>query len=72
MKQITNEKHSEEKARGLIIRFSSGVARFVEKEIRFAPTDTDQIEKIVTHLTEIINLFDNIIQESVSEIKQIQ
>ena len=57
-------------AAGLIKRFGSGVSRFLEKEIRFSPTEKTQIKKIVENLDKVIKLFDEAMIKSINELKQ--
>jgi hypothetical protein len=41
----------------------------LKKEIRFSPTEKNQIEKILKSLNEIIFLFDGTIKKSINELK---
>ena len=41
-------------------KFGTEVSRFLEKEIRFSPTEKTQIKKITESLNEIIVMFDDI------------
>ena len=69
-KRLVDKKYPGKMAAGLIKRFGSGVSRFLEKEIRFSPTEKTQIKKIVENLDKVIKLFDEAMIKSINELKQ--
>jgi len=69
--QIVEEKYPEKMSSGLRKTFSNGVSRFLEKVIRFSPTETTQDKKILESLNEIITQFDELIEKSIKEICQL-
>jgi len=69
-KRLTNEQYPEKMPGGLRKTFSPRVSRFLEKEIRFSPTEKNQIKKILESLNEIIGLFDDAIKKSINELKK--
>ncbi|MDH5769545.1 MAG: PD-(D/E)XK nuclease family protein, partial [Nitrospirota bacterium] len=70
IERYVNEKYPEEIPGGLRKAFGTGVSKFLEKAIRFSPTEKTQIEKILKNLNNMIELFDDIIIKSISELKQ--
>lgn len=69
-KRFVNEKYPDETLGGLKKTFGTGYNRFLEKEIRFSPTEKTQIKKILENLNEIIQLFDETIIKSIDELKK--
>jgi len=69
-KKLIDEKYPGKTAAGVTKRFSSGVTRFLEKEIRFSLTEKNQIKKILESLNNIIGLFDNTIKKSIDALKK--
>jgi hypothetical protein len=70
LKRLTNEKYPEIMPGGLRKTFSTGVSRFLEEEIRFSPTEKNQIKKILESLNEIISLFDDTIRKGINELEK--
>ena len=50
--------------------FGTGVSRFLEKEIHFAPTEKDHVQKIMKVLNEMVELFDKLIERSIDEFQK--
>jgi hypothetical protein len=50
--------------------FSSGVSRFIEKEIRLSPKEKTQMQKILKSLNEMLKLFEELIEKSINEFKK--
>jgi len=71
-KRLVNQKYPEKMPGGLRKTFGTGVSRFLEKEIRFSPTEKMQIKKILESLNEIIGLFDDTIKKGIDELKKKQ
>jgi len=69
-KKLVDKKYPDEIHGGLRKSFGTGFSRFLEKEIRFSPTEKTQIKKILENLNEIIKLFDATIIQSINELKQ--
>lgn len=70
LRRLTNEKYPEKIPGGLRKKFSATSSRFLEKEIRFSPTEKNQIKKILESLNEIIGLFDDTIKKSINELER--
>ncbi len=69
-KGLTNEKYPEKMPGGLRKTFGTGVSRFLEKEIRFSPTEKNQVKKIMESLNEIIDMFEDTIRTGINELKK--
>ncbi|MHC3128602.1 MAG: PD-(D/E)XK nuclease family protein [Candidatus Bathyarchaeota archaeon] len=69
-KKLIDEKYPGKTVDGVIKRFSSGVTRFLEKEIKFSLTEKTQIKKILENLNKIIELFDETMIKAINELKQ--
>lgn len=69
-RRLVDEKYPGKMAGNLRKTFSTGVSRFLEKEIHFSPKEEKQIQKILASLNEIVALFDKIIENSMSEFKE--
>jgi len=69
-KKLIDKKYPGKMAAGLIKRFTSGVSRFLEKEIIFSLTEKTQLKKMLENLDNIIELFDETMIKSINELKQ--
>lgn len=69
-RQVINEKFPGKMAGDCRKTFSTGVTKFLEKEIRFSPTEKDPISRILKELNAMIKLFDKIIEKSLTELKK--
>jgi len=69
-RKSVDEKYPGKRAGDFKKTFSTGVSKFIEKEIPFSPVEKNQVKIILEKLTEMLDLFDGIIETSLSSFKK--